>query len=127
MKNRAFTLVELLAVLLIITLISSLALVSINRQGNEYKNISYSKLEDLFETAAHSYIVSNNNLVNSVKSGEIIEMSLKQLAEKNYLSNNDIKNPKTNKVIDIEKSIIKVSYLNNKYKYEIIIYDKSVN
>lgn len=127
MKKRAFTLVELLAVLVIISLISILALSSISKSGNEYKNISYSKLEELFKSAAHSYIISDDNLVNSVKSGSAIEVPISLLVEKDYLSDTEIKNPKTNKNIDKINSIIKVSYSNNKYIYEITIYDKNVN
>lgn len=127
MKNRGFTLVELLAVLIIISLISVLALSSIGKKGNEYKNISYSKLEEIFNSAAHSYVISDDNLVNSIKSGDTIEVPIFLLVEKGYLSDDEIINPKTNKVIDTAESIIKVSYSNNKYIYEIVLYDKSVN
>lgn len=119
MNKKGFTLVELLAVIFIIILIGSLAFVSINEKGEKFKDMSNREFEEMIETAAKNYITHDDKIINSLKRGDTVTITLKELVDSNYLSNKELKSPKTYEEIDIDLSTVVVTYSNYNYDYQI--------
>ena len=123
MKKTGFTLVELLAVIFIISLISTLAFVTVEKKGEQFKDISYKKFEDMIITSAKEYISSNYNIDNTLKSGKEVTISFEDLVNSNKLDSKNLQNPKTNNKIDISASNVTISYVDYKYNYVVNIVD----
>lgn len=119
--RKGFTLIELLAVFVIIGLITTISIKFIIEMSDRAKEKSYMEYENVIKSAAHSYIIDNSDVLNKVKSASCskpITISLSTLTQKKYLSEKDLKNPKTNKDINISSSYIKVYYGNRFEGYE---------
>ena len=126
MKNeKGFTLVELLAIIVIIAAISTFALVNIDKKSEQYSEISAAQLDEIIKGAAHSYILSSDELTNKVKSSsEGYTISLNTLIDNGYISGKNIKNIKTRKDIDPNDVRIKITYgLNDKKTSYVYVYD----
>ena len=124
-RKKGFTLVELLVIIAVIAVISSFALISIDKKSSQFSTLSNEKLKQIIESATHSYIISNNELMNKVKSNDKgYTIKLNTLIEKGYISNKDLKNLKTRKDIDPSNVEITVVYsLNTEKTSYIYIYD----
>ena len=79
MKNKGYTLVELLAVLLIISLISAMAITFIVRKSNEMRTLSNKQLEKMITTSAKSYVNNNDNIKTKIRSGIPVEIEYTKL------------------------------------------------
>lgn len=126
MKNKAFTLVELLAVIAIIGITSTFALINTNKKKEEYTKISNEEIKEIIRVSTHSYIVSSEEISNKVKSSTSgYEIKLDDLIEKGYISDKKLKNFETNKDINTKNVTIIVTYgLNDEgtayeYQYQI--------
>ena len=126
MKNKAFTLVELLAVIAIIGITSTFVLININKKKEEYSKISNDEIKEIIRVSTHSYIVSSDEISNKVKSSTSgYEIKLDDLIEKGYISDEKLKNFETNKDINTKNVTIIVTYgLNDEgtayeYQYQI--------
>ena len=62
MKNKAFTLVELLAVIAIIGITSTFVLINTNKKKEEYSKISNDEIKEIIRVSTHSYIVSSEEI-----------------------------------------------------------------
>ena len=125
MKNKAFTLVELLAVIAIIGITSTFVLINTNKK-EEYSKISNDEIKEIIRVSTHSYIVSSEEISNKVKSSTSgYEIKLDDLIEKGYISDEKLKNFETNKDINTKNVTIIVTYgLNDEgsayeYQYQI--------
>lgn len=126
MKNeKGFTLVELLAIIVVIAAISTFALVNIDKKSEQYSEISAGQLDEIIKGAAHSYILSSDELTNKVKSSsEGYTISLNTLIDNGYISGKNLKNIKTRKDIDPNDVRIKITYgLNDKKTSYVYVYD----
>lgn len=126
MKNKAFTLVELLAVIAIIGITSTFVLINTNKKKEEYSKISNDEIKEIIRVSTHSYIVSSEEIGNKVKSSTSgYEIKLDDLIEKGYISDEKLKNFETNKDINTKNVTIIVTYgLNDEgtayeYQYQI--------
>lgn len=126
MKNKAFTLVELLAVIAIIGITSTFVLINTNNKKGEYSKISNDEIKEIIRVSTHSYIVSSEEISNKVKSSTSgYEIKLDDLKEKGYISDEKLKNFETNKDINTKNVTIIVTYgLNDEgtayeYQYQI--------
>ena len=123
MKNKAFTLVELLAVIAIIGITSTFVLINTNKKKEEYSKISNDEIKEIIRVSTHSYIEEISNKVKSSTSG--YEIKLDDLIEKGYISDEKLKNFETNKDINTKNVTIIVTYgLNDEgtayeYQYQI--------
>ena len=126
MKNKAFTLLELLAVIAIIGITSTFVLINTNKKKEEYSKISNDEIKEIIRVSTHSYIVTREELsiyVQSCSSG--YEIKLDDLIEKGYISDKKLKNFETNKDINTKNVTIIVTYgLNDEgsayeYQYQI--------
>lgn len=126
MKNKAFTLVELLAVIAIIGITSTFVLINTNKKKEEYSKISNDEIKEIIRVSTHSYIVSSEEISNKVESSTSgYEIKLVDLIEKGYISDEKLKNFETNKDINTKNVTIIVTYgLNDEgtayeYQYQI--------
>lgn len=126
MKNKAFTLVELLAVIAIIGITSTFVLINTNKKKEEYSKISNDEIKEIIRVSTHYYIVSSEEISNKVKSSTSgYEIKLDDLIEKGYISDKKLKNFETNKDINTKNVTIIVTYgLNDEgtayeYQYQI--------
>lgn len=111
MKNKAFTLVELLAVIAIIGITSTFVLINTNKKKEEYSKISNDEIKEIIRVSTHSYIVSSEEISNKVKlSTSGYEIKLDDLIEKGYISDKKLKNFETNKDINTKNVTIIVTY-----------------
>ena len=126
MKNKAFTLLELLAVIAIIGITSTFVLLNTNKKKEEYSKISNDEIKEIIRVSTHYYIVSSEEISNKVKSSTSgYEIKLDDLIEKGYISDKKLKNFETNKDINTKNVTIIVTYgLNDEgtayeYQYQI--------
>ena len=118
MKNKAFTLVELLGV---IVLLGILGIVIIPRVGDSITNSKETALvtqEEQIKKAANDFVIDNIELFDNT---DTITIKLGVLKQKDYISIN-IKNPKTRKNISNE-STITIKKINNAYEITLNLID----
>lgn len=115
--KKGFTLVELLAVIIILGLLTIIAIPSIvGILNNEKENISDS-MKNIIINASSLYIEDNSGVYPKVNNN-VYCIKLESLVNDNRLSN-PLKDPVTNKEIDLNK-YIKVSIINDLYNYDIV-------
>ena len=116
--KKGYTLIELLAVILIVALISVLALTAIVKKTNQFKEISNQKAKELILSSAKSYLYNNKVLKQDIKNAGSGVIQYKTLKNSNYL-NDKLIDLKTYEEIDINNSCVCVKYENYKYTFSI--------
>lgn len=115
--KKGFTLVELLAVIIILGLLTIIAIPSIiGILNNEKENISDS-MKNIIINASSLYIEDNSGVYPKVNNN-VYCIKLESLVNDNRLSK-PLKDPVTNKEIDLNK-YVKVSIINDLYDYDIV-------
>ena len=115
MKNKAFTLVELLGVIIILGVLSLIIFPVILTQIKNAKKGIDDSTKELIIDAAKDYVVDNTNNYDKIQ-GITYCIDINALVEKNYL-NPKLKNENLNDIDTTKK--IKLTYNNNNYNYEI--------
>ena len=117
MKNKGFTLAELLGVVIILGVIATIATISIS---NNMKNSK----EELYNVQINNIISGAKKWANEnvfslpVNDGESITLTLLQLKQAGCVED-DITNPKTNELFS-DSLQIKITKVDNNYKYEVV-------
>lgn len=94
--KKGFTLVELLAVIVILALILAVAVPAISGLINNSSIQAYQANEKLLVKAAKTYLGSSNSL-SGIANGEIISINLSELQSNNYIGEiKDVKNSAAN-------------------------------
>ena len=119
MKNRGFTLVELLGVIVILSIIAVITVPLVQRTILENTEEVYNDQVLSFERAARNY--TNSAVYNMTRCEPSCSISLKELQEKGYLPSGDIINPKTDEKFDME-NVVDITYSGKKFSYN---YDTS--
>lgn len=102
MKNSGFTLVELLAVILILSLLTVLATTSVTKIVKDSKNRLYKAQIESIKASAESWASENLSLLP--QSGECAYLTLKNL--KTYgVVDDDVKDPRTNSLLSDDMKI----------------------
>ena len=118
MKNKrsGFTLIELIAVMVILAIISFLVVPSIVKVMKDSKEKLYQEQVDLVLTAAKNYGVENYDELDEVN---LTFLTLDKLISSGYIENDEAIDPRNNQAMD---GCVMVSYnqSNKKYDYEYI-------
>lgn len=93
MNKKAFTLVELLAAIVIMGILITVVSVITVKKVNETKEEAYDQLITSIELAAKNYVIDKGDELAQYKTNDWVEISLDTLVNNEYLDN--IRNPKT--------------------------------
>ncbi len=121
MNKNGFTLIELIAVVFVILIIGTLVFTSISEKGEKYKDISYAKFEEIIISATQKYISTDEDIINSLKRGEKVTITIDDLVKSKYLDSDNLINPKTYKDINTSDSKVEVTYVDYQYIYNVIL------
>ena len=112
-NNKAFTLVELLAVVAILTLIIVMITPKVFKQLKTAENVTDQEQINSLINTSKIYMNQNSNLLP--QENDIYVISLDELKESGLIQKSQILNPSTNEELN---GYIIVKFENNKYKYE---------
>ncbi len=124
MKKCGFTLVEMLAVLVLLILVSLVVFPSIINYINSSKGDISSVSKKMIISNAELYVSDNKNSFPAFE-GHSYCMKLKDLAVKNYIET-PFKDSATGEEIDLENTFVKVQYVfdydlqTTKYNYDVV-------
>ena len=117
MKNKGFTLAELLGVIVILALISLITIPAITNSLQNYKGrLCNTQLEEI--VAAARTWGADNLLKLPTEDGATYTLSLGTLSESGYIDS-DIENPITKEKFDLENTVVTITRVGKKYTYEI--------
>ena len=102
MKNKAFTLVELLGVIVLLGILGIVIIPKVGDSITNSKETAYITQEETIKKAVNDFLVDNTDLLED---NDTITIKLGVLKQKGYIPVN-IKNPKTRKNISNESLII---------------------
>ena len=109
MKNKGFTLIELLAVIVLLAIIFSIVVISVEGTiNNSESKLSKSQIKNIEEAAESYYIEEGMNQNEDC-------VNLSYLITKGYLDGDEIKDPKTKKVMN---GSVKITLNGNQYSYK---------
>ena len=118
MYKKGFTLIELLAVIVIMGIILAIAIPSISIVIENSKEKAWKNQQKLILDAAEKYVGMNPDKVP--QEFETIKIKLEDLISANLIDK-DIKNPKTNEIVDPNREVVAVTNEgSNKIKYTFI-------
>ena len=106
LNNKGFTLVELLAVLVILIAISSIAIPTISSSLDRSKNKQTKAKEELIKNAAELYVTDHRNQIQ-----DECYINAQTLIDRNYLDANSLNNENDEKISTC------IHYIRNQNKY----------
>ena len=118
MKNKAFTLVELLGVIVLLGILGVVIIPKVGDSITNSKETALTTQEKQIKKAAYDFMVENTELLEE---NDTITIKLGVLKQKGYLPIN-IKNPKTRKIISNE-STIKITKNGEDYNIQLALVD----
>lgn len=116
MNNKAFTLTELLAIIIILGLLATIAAPNIMSAINKSNKKAVERQEKLIEEAAERWAVDNPRDLSAKMTENEAVIKVEELQDKGYLDN-DIKNPSKKDKMD---GCVLIKKQNNIYKYQYI-------
>ncbi len=116
MKNKGFTLMELLSVLVIIGIIAVITTTLISSNIRASKEQAYNVQITEIEEAAKKWVSANSDSMDSYNLNTIC-LTIDKMQKDDILSPNDIKNPKTGKKLTGKVEIV-YDFDKNQYKYK---------
>lgn len=115
MKNKGFTLVELLGVIVILGIIATITVPLIQRTIVDNTESAYEDQVKSFERAAENSVAKD--IYNMTKcQTETCTVTLKELQEKGLLPSGDIVNPKTDENFNLN-NVVEITYDGTKFDY----------
>lgn len=117
MKQKGFTLVEVLAVIIILGVIGLIVMPAVTGSINDSKDDLYDMQVSNIIEAGKTWSADNLNSLPTI-SGDSKVVTLQELQENGYIDE-DITNPKTNKKFDPTTTCVKVTYNGKKYEYSL--------
>lgn len=116
MDEKGFTLIEILAVVVILGVVSLITMPVVQKNINNSKKQAYETQIDNIERAAKDWASENLSYLPD-KEGSSISITLYTLMSLGYIDNNLV-DPITEKYFDTE-TVISITRKNNNYKYDV--------
>ena len=116
MLKKGFTLVELMAIVLIVGIVALVIIPNIDRVIERHRQNSYDSQVRTIELAANNFAIDNIN-INTIEEDEFVYITLAQLKIGGYITD-DIINPITRNPFSGE-TIIKISKVGNNFIFEV--------
>ena len=114
--NKGFTLIELIAVIILLGALSLIATVTVNNTLKENRQKSCEMQLENIKSGAKNW-ASKNALILPSEDGKYITKTLRELKDEGFVDKN-IKNPKTDELFSDDIKII-ITRVDNNYKYEL--------
>ena len=115
--KKGFTLVELLAVIIILGILGLIVVPLVNETIKEQKEKLYNRQMETIESSAEGWSTKNSDKL--VEDGTSIYVSITTLVQDGYLKNSDIKDPRNNKqMLGCVSISYDISY--NQYVYDYV-------
>lgn len=114
MKKNAFTLIELLAILVILSVLVIILIPTLKDSIDEAKKSAYDDQVNTITSAAESYFINSNFRVDS-NTPKV--MYLNDIVSSEYIDSKEIVNPVTE---DTMTGCVLIKYYSNQYHYEYI-------
>ena len=109
MKNKkGFTLIELIMVIVVIGIVAMIAIQSVTKRIVDSKERAYNIEVNNIKSAAKKYMLENQKVDEYHLNTLCINIST--LQNKGYLEKGNIRNPKTDEIIDPLKNFVKIKY-----------------
>ena len=128
MKNKGFSLVELLAVIILLGILAVMLIPNMYTHLQDSKEDLYNTQVNIIKEAAENYVADNIEDIICSSDGENTEILLSNLQSGGYLKE-DLKNPKTNENFSSDQKVIvtctektneQTGDINYIYKYQFI-------
>lgn len=119
MKNKAFTLVELLAVIVIISLLSAIIAPKVLDMISDSENTLQEQQINKILEATRKYVIENTDLLPEEKEGKQTIINVETLLEQGIIENDIIINPKTKEKLE-GYVLITYSENYNQFIYEFV-------
>ena len=117
MKNKGFSLVELMGIIIILSLISLLVIPTVDRSVKRFKEEAYNSQIRTIEAAAKDWVTDNLGLYE-VDDGDTVQIILGQLKMQGYIEP-DFSNPNTNTQFP-DDMFINITRTNKTFRYEVL-------
>ena len=115
--KKGFTLVELLAVIIILGILGLIVVPLVNETIKEQKEKLYNRQMETIESSAEGWSTKNSDKL--VEDGTSIYVSITTLVQDGYLKKSDIKDPRNNKqMLGCVSISYDISY--NQYVYDYV-------
>ena len=111
--KKAFTLIELVMVIVVLGLIALIAVPTVNSIINDSKEKAYNNQIKTIENTARTYMT--NHPSELPKAGDVKCITTEKLKQEGLLSKEKIQNPKSNEELN---GAVKITWNKNKYIYE---------
>lgn len=124
MNQKAFTLIELIAVIVILSLIALVVFPAINSIIKNSKESAYETQKSELIKAGENYFIKNTDKLPEMSENSTSKVQLSTLIKEGYISEDDVKDPRdTSKTL---KGYIKATYTTNQYIYEYLEQDTTI-
>ena len=125
MKSRGLTLIELLAVIAVIGIISSIILPTVFKNVRESKEKAYLEQTKLLEEEAKKWSIRNTSLLSET---ETYYLEIKTLVDEEYITSEEIIDPRNDEVmtgcivVDYDKDNMQYVFDYNENRCEAVSY-----
>ena len=116
MKNKGFTLVELLGVIVVLGIIAVITIPIVQRTILESTEDAYDEQIQSFERGAGNYVASDVYKTRECETKDC-SITLKDLQDLGFLPSGEIINPKTDEPFDMTNEV-EIYYTSGKFSYE---------
>ena len=116
MKNKGFTLVEVLGVIVVLGIIAVITIPIVQRTILESTEDAYDEQIQSFERAAGNYVASDVYKMTECETKDC-SITLKDLQDLGLLPSGEIINPKTDEPFDMTNEV-EIYYTSGKFSYE---------